>query len=152
MKLEDSSEVPEYLIMSAEWVEEEAIQRFGFQFEVMPSGHFSLDPRLTWGDLELLVGATSTFREERLYRKYRSLPGGDLHEPRRLAVPGFDFLHGPSLPVRNKTAKEDLVAELRHVSPPPSFSQHAPTKLDEVVEEHPTPSVESQDSFVEVHK
>jgi hypothetical protein len=48
MKLEDNSEIQEYLIMSGEWVEEEAIQRFGFQFEVLPSGHFSLDPRLTW--------------------------------------------------------------------------------------------------------
>lgn len=152
MKLEDSSEIPEYLIMSAEWVEEEAIQRFGFQFEVLPSGHLSLDPRLTWGDLELLVGATSTFREERLYRKYRSLPGGDLHEPRRLAIPGFDFLHGPSLPERNKTAKADLEVELRRVPPPTTFSQHISTRLDHVVEEHTTPSAESQDSFVEVHK
>ncbi|TID26481.1 hypothetical protein E6O75_ATG00974 [Venturia nashicola] len=151
MKLEDSSETPEYLIMSAEWIEEEAIQRFGFQFEVLPSGHYSLDPRLTWGDLELLVGATSTFREERLYRKYRSLPGGDLHEPRRLAVPDFDFLHGPALPVRNNAAKADLEEELRRVSPPPTFPQHIPTRLNDVIEEHTDPSVESQDSFVEIH-
>jgi hypothetical protein len=48
MKLEDNSETREYLVMSGEWVEEEAILRFGFQFEVLPSGHFSLDPRLTW--------------------------------------------------------------------------------------------------------
>lgn len=152
MKLEDSSKIPEYLIMSAEWIEEEAIQRFGFQFEVLPSGHFSLDPRLTWGDLELLVGATSTFREERLYRKYRSLPGGDLHELRRLAIPEFDFLHGPSLPVRNQAAKPDLKVDLGRVPPPPAFSQHIPTRLDDVIEEHQTPSIESQDSFVEIHK
>ncbi|KAE9984590.1 hypothetical protein BLS_001965 [Venturia inaequalis] len=152
MKLEDSTQIPEYLIMSAEWIEEEAIQRFGFQFQVLPSGHFSLDPRLTWGDLELLVGATSTFREERLYRKYRSLPGGDLHEPRRLAIPEIDFIHGPSLPNRNKTAKADLEAELRRVPPPPAPSQHNPTRLGDVTEEHMAPSVESQDSFVEIHK
>jgi hypothetical protein len=48
MKLEDNSVTREYLIISGEWVEEEAILRFGFQFEVLPSGHFSLDPRLHW--------------------------------------------------------------------------------------------------------
>lgn len=152
MKLEDNSEIPEYLIISVEWIEEEAIQRFGFQSEVLPSGHFSLDPRLTWGDLELLVGATSTFREERLYRKYRSLPGGDLHAPRCLAVPELDFLHGPSLPNRNKTAKADLERELRRVPPPPAFSQRIPTQSHDVIEENAIPSHESQDSFVEIHK
>lgn len=152
MKLENDSEDREYLIMSAEWIEEEALQRFGFQFELLPSGHFSLDPRLTWGDLELLVGATSTFREERLYRKYRSLPGGDLHEPRRLAVPESDFLHGPALPVRAKVVKPDLKVDLGRVSSPPTFAYQIPTRLDDVIEEHQTPSTDSHDSFVEIHK
>jgi hypothetical protein len=151
MKLEDNSEIQEYLLISGEWVEEEAIQRFGFQFEVLPSGHFSLEPRLTWGDIELLVGATSTFREERLFRKYRSLPGGDLHEPRRLAVPDLDFLHGPALPDRTKAAKPDLKVETSRVPPPPAFSQHIPTRLDDVMEEGQTSSIDSQDSFVEIH-
>jgi hypothetical protein len=102
--------------------------------------------------MELLVGATSTFREERLYRKYRSLPGGDLHEPRRLAIPDLDFLHGPALPDRTKAAKLDLKAEVGRVPPPPAFSQHIPTRLDDMMEEHQTPSVDSQDSFVEIHK
>jgi hypothetical protein len=89
--------VTEYLIISTEWVEEEAIQRIGFQYQLLPSGHFSLDPRITWGDIELLLGATATFREERLYRKYRGLPGGDLFEEKSVPVPQMDFLHGPRL-------------------------------------------------------
>jgi hypothetical protein len=87
----------EYLIVSTDWIEEEALQRIGFQYQLLPSGYFSLDPRITWGDIELLTGATSTFREERLYRKYRNLPGGDLHESHHVAVPNADFLHGPKL-------------------------------------------------------
>jgi hypothetical protein len=87
----------EYLIISTEWIEEEATQRIGFAYQVLPSGYVSLDPRITWGDIRLLIGATSTFREERLYRKYRSLPGGDLCETKSVAVPHGDFLHGPKL-------------------------------------------------------
>jgi hypothetical protein len=87
----------EYLITNSDWIEEEALQRIGFQYQLLPSGYFSLDPRITWGDIELLIGATSTFREERLYRKHRNLPGGDLHESQCVAVPHADFLHGPKL-------------------------------------------------------
>ncbi|KAF2435936.1 hypothetical protein EJ08DRAFT_295596 [Tothia fuscella] len=98
MKPEDGiTKTQEYLIISTEWIEEEALARIGFQYQLLETGFYSLDPRITWGDIELLLGATSTFREERLYRKYRSLPNGDLYESREIAVPGADFLHGPKL-------------------------------------------------------
>jgi hypothetical protein len=101
--MKDGSNTEEYLVISTEWIEEEALTRIGFQYQLLPSGYYSLDPRITWGDIELLLGATSTFREERLYRKYRSLPKGDLHESRQIAVPRADFLHGPRLDIRPKT-------------------------------------------------
>jgi hypothetical protein len=41
-------EVKEYLIIGTEWIEEETLLRHGFQFQLLPSGHYSLDPRLTW--------------------------------------------------------------------------------------------------------
>jgi hypothetical protein len=44
----DAAEVKEYLIISSEWIEEEALLRHGFQFQLLASGHYSLDARLTW--------------------------------------------------------------------------------------------------------
>jgi hypothetical protein len=100
--MKDGSDTEDYLVISTEWIEEEALARIGFQYQVLPSGFYSLDPRITWGDIELLLGATSTFREERLFRKYRTLPKGDLHESRQVVVPHVDFLHGPKLDIRPK--------------------------------------------------
>lgn len=93
------SDTEDYLVISSEWIEEEALTRIGFQYQLLPSGYYSLDPRITWGDIELLLGATSTFREERLFRKYRSLPKGDLYESRQIVVPNVDFLHGLKLDI-----------------------------------------------------
>jgi hypothetical protein len=45
---EGAAEIKEYLIVGAEWIEEEALVRHGFQFQLLPSGHYSLDSRLTW--------------------------------------------------------------------------------------------------------
>jgi hypothetical protein len=45
---EDIPEVKEYLIIGTEWLEEEALSRHGFKFQLLPSGHYALDPRLTW--------------------------------------------------------------------------------------------------------
>ncbi|KAF2401777.1 hypothetical protein EJ06DRAFT_360121 [Trichodelitschia bisporula] len=83
-----------YLIVGPEWVEEAELQRLGFSYKALPSGHFSLDPRLASHDVLCLVDATAVMREERLYRKYRTLPGGDLFEPSSISVPDVDFLHG----------------------------------------------------------
>jgi hypothetical protein len=46
--------VKEYLIIGSEWIEEEALSRHGFQFQVLPSGHYSLDSRLTWVCIHLI--------------------------------------------------------------------------------------------------
>ena len=48
LKLQDGGETREFLIIGTEWMEEEALQRLGFQYKLLPSGHYSLDPRLTW--------------------------------------------------------------------------------------------------------
>jgi hypothetical protein len=151
----------EYLVISTEWIEEEALQRIGFQYQLLPSGYFSLDPRITWGDIELLIGATSTFREERLYRKYRSLPGGDLHESRRVAVPHTDFLHGPKLCDLKPKPK---VIEVQKAAEPSIWTQHpntvpetrhfTPTRLRDVLEERvrsgDIEEMNGDDAFVEV--
>jgi len=164
IKLDAGSTTQEYLIISTEWIEEEALSRIGFQYQVLPSGYFSLDPRITWGDIELLISATSTFREERLYRKYRSLPGGDLHDTRRVAVPTADFLHGPKLADLQLRPKPKEQPRRRAADPSPwyqypnnrspereTIATRPPFKVDLPTEEKALASDDSfGDGFVEV--
>ncbi|KIW09036.1 uncharacterized protein PV09_00929 [Verruconis gallopava] len=150
-----SSEAKDYLIISTEWIEEEALQRHGFQYQLLPSGHYSLDSRLTWGDIQLIVAASSTFREERLYRKFRNAEKGDLHDPRKVATPDLDYLNGPAAFERSTRNRVPVPAATnsRHVSHklenlPEEPSEAVFTKKAEVN----TPGVESHDSFIEVDK
>ena len=38
----------QFLIIGSEWIEEEAFHRHGFQYQLLSSGHYSVDPRMTW--------------------------------------------------------------------------------------------------------
>ena len=44
----DDGALPQYLLIGPEWVEEAALKSHGFAYQKLPSGYFSLDPRLTW--------------------------------------------------------------------------------------------------------
>jgi hypothetical protein len=145
------SNATEYLIISTEWIEEEALRRIGFQYQLLPSGYFSLDPRITWGDIELLIGATGTFREERLYRKYRGLAGGDLYEEKNVAVPHVDFLHGPKLAdLDNKVRASDAKPQQGESRKEETEKEGAARKSVENLNKHKEEEINGDDAYVEV--
>jgi hypothetical protein len=154
----------EYLIIGKEWIEEEAILRSGFDCRSLKDS-WALDPRLTWFDIDILTAATSAFREERLFRKYRNLPGGDLHGQVRVPFPDEDYLQGPELSsfAFGNLAMNGTQAPAQRLPSGIAAQHHIPNRLNEIVEEAPvcheapaqvvrSPTIESHDSFVEVEK
>ena len=154
----------EYLIIGKEWLEEEAINRHGYEHRSMESS-WALDPRLTWSDIDILVGATSAFREDRLFRKFRALPGGDLPGLPRFAMPSEEYLQGPRVPSPRSAAFNEYHAVPMRAEAPrfeAGLAKHFPHRLDDVVEESEpsvheapasalrSPDLESHHSFVEV--
>lgn len=59
-----------YLLVSQLWVDAEALDRFGFKYSEGPPSHYFLDPRLSWGSLEVLVNFTYALREVKTFKTH----------------------------------------------------------------------------------
>jgi hypothetical protein len=90
------------------------------------------------------VYASSTFREERLYRKFRSAENGDLFELKHIAVPDGDYVNGPS----------NIERPSRSRVPPTGVAKDTPHRLHTMPKEpvNVVTTAESHDSFVEITK